>query len=69
MEPGLRPPLVNDEQFVEGRRVSTDDETGRIERIGLRRTMLRDDEGDLTVLSNARIEPRWTLHEGTDPTV
>jgi len=62
--------LINDEQFVEGRRVSTADETGRIEHIGLRRTKLRDDEdGELTVISNNRIEPKWTLHEDGETTV
>jgi small-conductance mechanosensitive channel len=56
--------LINDDRFVEGNRVSTDDETGVIEQVGLRRTKLRTEtEGTVTVIANNRVEPKWTLHE------
>lgn len=56
--------LVQDDRFVQGRRVSTDDRTGTIQQVGLRRTTLRDEESDaVIVIANNRIEPRWTLHD------
>jgi len=56
--------LVRDDRFVQGRRVSTDDRTGTIQQVGLRRTTLRDEEnGEVIVIANNRIEPRWTLHD------
>jgi small-conductance mechanosensitive channel len=59
--------LINDERFVQGRRVSTDDETGVIEHVGIRRTKLRtEDSGELTVIANNRVEPKWTLHEDSE---
>lgn len=55
--------LIEDEQFIQGEQITTDDETGTIEHVGLRRTKLRTDEGqDLTVIANDRIESKWTLH-------
>lgn len=60
--------LIKDEQFVRGQRISTDSETGIIEHVGLRRTKLRgDDDQDLTVISNDRIESKWKLHVESDP--
>lgn len=55
--------LIKDEQFVRGRRITADSETGVIEHVGLRRTKLRskDDQG-LTVIANDRIESKWKLH-------
>jgi small-conductance mechanosensitive channel len=59
--------LINDDRFVEGRRVSTDDESGVIEHVGIRRTKLRSEEsGTLTVIANNRVEPKWTLHEDSE---
>jgi small-conductance mechanosensitive channel len=55
--------LIKDEQFIQGQRITTDSETGTIEHVGLRRTKLRSDEDqDLTVISNDRIESKWKLH-------
>ncbi len=59
--------LINDDRFVRGRRVSTDDETGVIEHVGIRRTKLRTEaNGELTVIANNRVEPKWTLHEDSE---
>jgi len=64
--------LIKDDRFVQGARISADGETGVVEHIGIRRTTFRSDEtGDLTVVANNRIEPKWTLHgdgsESDDP--
>lgn len=55
--------LIEDEQFIQGQRITTDSETGIIKHVGLRRTKLRTDQGqNLTVIANDRIESKWTLH-------
>jgi small-conductance mechanosensitive channel len=56
--------LITDDVFIEGQRVSADDETGVIEQVGIRRTVIRDTESnERTVIANNRIESKWTLHE------
>ncbi len=55
--------LIKDEQFVRGRQITTDSETGVIERVGLRRTKLRSkDDQSLTVIASDRIESKWKRH-------
>lgn len=55
--------LIKDEQFIQGQRITTDDETGLIEHVGIRRTKIRDpNSNQLTVIANDRIEAKWTLH-------
>lgn len=59
--------LINDDRFVQGHRVTTDEETGVIEHVGIRRTKLRTGSDDnLIVIANNRVEPKWTLHEEPD---
>jgi small-conductance mechanosensitive channel len=41
--------------------------TGRIERIDLRKTRIRDTEGHLVVVANRDVEKRWTRQD-TDAT-
>lgn len=56
--------LIADDAFIEGKRVSADDETGVIEQVGIRRTIVHDrDANERTVIANNRIESKWTLHE------
>lgn len=55
--------LVHDQEFVEGNKITADDTTGEVLEVGLRRTRIKEENGDVTIISNTKIEPKWTYHE------
>lgn len=56
--------LIHDEKFVVGNKVTADGTTGVIVEIGIRRTEIESDEDDeVTIISNSKIEPKWTYHK------
>lgn len=52
--------LLQDPDFNEGDTVETASVTGDIVSIGLRKTRIRQDDGDLVVVANRDVEQRWT---------
>jgi small-conductance mechanosensitive channel len=59
--------LLQDPDFQAGDRVTTASVTGTVERIDLRKTRVRLDDGDLVVLANREVEKKWTKEaEETD---
>lgn len=54
--------LVHDEEFVEGNKITADNTTGEISEVGLRRARIEEKDGDVTILSNTKIETKWTHH-------
>ena len=59
--------LLKDPDFNVGDEVETASVTGRIERIDLRKTRIRETEGHLVVVANRDVEKRWTRQD-TDAT-
>lgn len=55
--------LAQDPDFNSGGRVEVDGNTGVIEDVGLRKTRLRLESGDLRVINNSDAEKKWTLIE------
>lgn len=53
--------LLRDPDFSAGDRVETASVTGTVTDIDLRKTRIRDDDGDLIVLANREVEKRWAL--------
>lgn len=51
--------LLQDPDFNQGDLVTTASVTGTIVEIGLRKTRLRADDGDLVVLANRDVEKKW----------
>lgn len=51
--------LAQDKDFNSGDRVIVDSEEGVIEDVGLRKTRLRLDSGDLRVVNNTDVEKKW----------
>lgn len=51
--------LLRDPDFNVGDVVETAGETGEVVEVGLRKTRLRNDDGDLVVVANAAVEKRW----------
>ena len=51
--------LLRDPDFNEGDRVTTASVTGAIVGIGLRKTRIRADDGNLVVLANRDVEKKW----------
>lgn len=60
--------LIHDVQFVEGNTISTNGVTGEIVEVGMRRTRIRTEDGNITVISNSKIEPKWTYHTQNEET-
>lgn len=59
--------LIHDERFVEGNKVTADSVTGSIVEVGIRRTRIEnEDNGDLTTISNSKVEPKWTYHKDSE---
>jgi small-conductance mechanosensitive channel len=52
--------LLRDPDFNEGDLVTTASVTGTVTGIGLRKTRIRTDEGDLVVLANGDVDKKWT---------
>ncbi|MCU4718969.1 mechanosensitive ion channel family protein [Halapricum hydrolyticum] len=52
--------LLRDPDFNPGDTVTTESVTGTVESIGLRKSRLRLDSGELVVLANRNVESRWT---------
>ncbi len=52
--------LLRDPDFNESDRVETASVTGEIVAIGLRKTRIRTDDGNLVVLANRDVEKKWT---------
>lgn len=55
--------LAQDKDFNSGDRVIVDSEEGVIEEVGLRKTRLRLESGDLRVINNTDAEKKWTKIE------
>ena len=55
--------LLKDPDFNVGDEVETASVTGRIERIDLRKTRIREAEGHLVVVANRDVEKRWTQED------
>lgn len=55
--------LAQDSDFNSGDRVETASVEGLIEDVGLRKTRIRLDNGDLTVINNSDVEKKWTKLE------
>lgn len=53
--------LAQDPDFNSGDRVEVDGNEGIIEDVGLRKTRLRLESGDLRVINNSDAEKKWTL--------
>lgn len=53
--------LAQDPDFNSGDRVEVDGSEGVIEDVGLRKTRLRLESGDLRVINNSDAEKKWTL--------
>lgn len=58
--------LLRDPDFEEGDPVDTASTVGRVERIGLRKTRLRTDDGSLVVVANRDVEKKWTNKRNTN---
>lgn len=52
--------LLRDADFNSGDHVTTASVTGRVRNIDLRKTRIKTDDGDLVVLANSDVEPKWT---------
>jgi small-conductance mechanosensitive channel len=52
--------LLRDQDFNEGDRVVTASVTGTVSGIDLRKTRIRSDDGEVTVLANRDVEKKWT---------
>jgi small-conductance mechanosensitive channel len=61
--------LLRDPDFNEGDRVETASVTGTVERIDLRKTRIRADDGDLVVLANRDVEKKWIARTAVDADV
>lgn len=55
--------LAKDPDFNNGDRIEVDGVKGRITDVGLRKTRLRLEDGNLRVLNNSDAEKKWTLLE------
>ena len=55
-----------DDADSEGDRVTTASVTGTVVGIDLRKTRIRDDNGDLVVVANRDVEKKWVQEAGTD---
>ncbi|MFW6018871.1 MAG: mechanosensitive ion channel family protein [Halapricum sp.] len=51
--------LLRDPDFNPGDRVTTESTTGSVESIGLRKSRIRLDSGELVVLANRTVESKW----------
>jgi len=58
--------LLRDPDFNEGDLVTTASVTGTIVGIDLRKTRIRSEEGDLTVVANRDVEKKWVQEAVTD---
>lgn len=56
--------LLRDADFNVGESVETASVTGTIRRIGLRKTRIEAENGDLIVLANRDVEKKWTQQSG-----
>lgn len=56
--------LLRDPDFNVGDTVNTASVTGTITRIDLRKTRIRDENGELVVLANRDVEKKWTRKSG-----
>lgn len=59
--------LLRDPDFNEGDLVTTASVTGTVTGIGLRKTRIRTDEGDLVVLANGDVDKKWAQESRADP--
>ncbi|QHS16936.1 mechanosensitive ion channel [haloarchaeon 3A1-DGR] len=57
--------LLKDPDFTPGDRVETASVSGTVTEIGLRKTRIRDDDGELVVLANRDVEKKWTNRSRT----
>lgn len=58
--------LLRDPDFQEGDPVDTASVVGSVERIGLRKTRLRAEDGSLVVLANRDVEKKWTNNRAVE---
>ncbi|MFB6151206.1 MAG: mechanosensitive ion channel domain-containing protein [Haloarculaceae archaeon] len=58
--------LLRDPDFNPGDRVTTQSITGTVQRIELRKSRIERDDGDVVVVANRDVEPRWTREIGPD---
>lgn len=56
--------LLRDPDFNPGDTVTTADVTGTVQAIGLRKSRLQLDDGDIIVLANQAVESKWRLETG-----
>jgi len=56
--------LLQDADFNEGDRVTTASVTGTVVGIDLRKTRIKDDNGDLIVVANRDVEKKWVQEVG-----
>lgn len=59
--------LLRDPDFNPGDTVTTESVTGTVQLIGLRKSRLRLDDGNVVVLANRNVEARWTLQSESSP--
>ncbi|WP_280537526.1 mechanosensitive ion channel domain-containing protein [Halopenitus sp. POP-27] len=57
--------LLKDPDFTPGDRVETASVSGTVSEIGLRKTRIRADDGELVVLANRDVEKKWTNRSRT----
>ncbi|SEH37792.1 Mechanosensitive ion channel [Halopenitus malekzadehii] len=60
--------LLKDPDFTPGDRVETASVSGTVSEIGLRKTRIRADDGELVVLANRDVEKKWTNRSRTAAT-
>jgi small-conductance mechanosensitive channel len=60
--------LLRDPDFNPGDKVTTESTTGVVRDIGLRKSRIEIDSGDVVVLANREVEKKWTLQSGSPAT-
>ncbi len=60
--------LLRDPDFNPGDRVTADETTGEVRDIGLRKSRLELDDGEVVVVANSAVEKKWTLEGETAAT-
>jgi small-conductance mechanosensitive channel len=60
--------LLRDPDFNSGDRVTADGTTGVVRDIGLRKSRLELDDGDIVVVANSAVEKKWTLESDASAT-
>ena len=59
--------LIENDDFIEGRKVTADGVTGIVVEIGIRQTKIESEDGDsIYMVANDKIETKWQLYDEID---